>query len=60
LTTVVMSLIVTRMPSVIPVIARMTYTPAAHSVRNQTAQDPLCVEHAPHICRLHDRFASTE
>lgn len=45
---------------VIASIARTTHTPAAHTIRNQSAQDFLCIEHAPHVCRSADRFASAE
>ena len=52
-------------PSVIVVAAivaplRMTNPSPIHSVRNQSAQDSLCVEHAPHIRRRPRRFASIE
>jgi hypothetical protein len=37
---------------------RMTYATATNTVRNQSAQDSLCVEHAPHVLRRPDHFAS--
>jgi len=47
-------------PVVIVSMVRMTYAPTTDTVRNQSAQDPLCIEHALHGCRSPYRFASTE
>lgn len=60
-TVVIISTIAIEKPAVvIATLVRMTYAPAAHPIRNQSAQDFLCVEHAPHVCRSPGCFASVE